>query len=295
MNWWRNLKGKISFDEPLKKHTTFKIGGPAKFFVSPADTPDLKLLVTLAKIHKIPVFVLGAGSNILAADRGIKGIALKLNSPFFTKVSNPNKSNYLEAGSGLALRDLIQEAKERYLSGIEFLAGIPGTVGGALAMNAGAWGRNIGDLVEKVSIMDYNGRIKVLKKKDMKFGYRKSNLAKYIILGACLKLGKRDKGQICANIKRYLMKRRHTQSARLPNAGCVFKNPPGGGAGRLIDLAGLKGKRSGRAIVSARHANFILNQGSARASDVLKLMSLIKRKVRERFNINLEPEIKIWR
>lgn len=295
MNWWRNLKGKISFEEPLKKHTTFKIGGPARFFVSPVDTPDLKSLVTLAKTEKIPVFVIGAGSNILAADRGIKGIAVKLNSPFFKKVSGPNKGNYLEAASGLAIADLIQGAKEKSLSGLEFLSGIPGTLGGALAMNAGAWGKDIARLVEKVSVMDYNGKVKVLKKKDIKFGYRKSSLAKYIILGASLKLAKRDKSQISANIKRYLSKRRDAQGVGLPNAGCVFKNPPGIGAGRLIDLAGLKGKSCGRAVVSARHANFILNQGGARASDVLKLMSLVKRRVRQRFNINLEPEIKIWR
>ncbi len=293
MNWWKDLKGKVILKEPLERHTSFKIGGPARFFISPADMDDLRSLIISAKTHKIPVFIIGAGSNILAADKGVKGIALKLHLPFFKKLSQRN--NYLEAGSGATLKELMQAALERSLSGLEFLAGIPGTVGGALAMNAGAWGRDIGRLVEKVSVMDYNGRIKVLKKKDIKFWYRRSNLAKYIILGAYIKLVKGDKRQISDNIKRYLINRRNTQGACLPNAGCVFKNPPGESAGRLIDLSGLKGKRIGGAIVSERHANFILNRGNARASDVLRLMSLIKKRVRDRFKIALEPEIKIWR
>jgi len=292
MSWRRNLKGKIRLEEPLKKHTTFKIGGPARFFIEPGDIADLKLLLTSAKKYKIPILVIGSGSNILINDKGVKGMVLKLNSASFRRIFI--KRNCLEAGSGATLRQLIQVAAERALSGAQFLAGIPGTVGGALAMNAGAWGKNIGELVQKATVMDYNGNIKVLNKKDIRFGYRKSSLRKFIILSACIKLAKKNKKEIKDNINKYLERRRNTQDASLPNAGCIFKNPPGKSAGRLIDLCGLKGKRIGGASVSVRHANFILNQGNAKAGDILKLMRLIKTEVKRKFNITLEPEIRIW-
>lgn len=292
MSWPRNLKAKIRLEEPLKKHTTFKIGGPARFFIEPHDIADLKLLITSAKKYKIPILVIGSGSNILISDKGVAGMVLKLNSSSFRRVFI--KCNCLEAGSGATLRQLIQVASERALSGAQFLAGIPGTVGGALAMNAGAWGKNIGDLVQKATVMDYNGNIKILSKKDIKFGYRKSSLSKFIILSACIKLAKKNKKEIKDNINKYLEYRRNTQDASLPNAGCIFKNPPGKSAGRLIDLCGLKGKRIGNASVSVRHANFILNQGNAKASDILKLMRLIKTEVKRKFTITLEPEIRIW-
>lgn len=292
MSWRRNLKGKIRLEEPLKKHTTFKIGGPARFFIEPHDIADLKLLITAAKKYKIAILVIGSGSNILINDKGVAGMVLKLNSASFRRIFI--KRNCLEAGSGATLRQLIQVAAERALSGAQFLAGIPGTVGGALAMNAGAWGKNIGDLVQKATVMDYNGNIKVLSKKDMRFEYRKSSLSKFIILSACIKLAKKNKKEIKDNINKYLKYRRNTQAASLPNAGCIFKNPPGKSAGRLIDLCGLKGKRIGNASVSVRHANFILNRDNASSSDVLKLMELIKKKVKDKFNITLEPEIRIW-
>jgi len=142
--------------------------------------------------------------------------------------------------------------------------------------------------------MDYNGNIKTLNKKDIRFGYRKSSLSKFIILSACIRLVKKNKKEIQDNINEYLEYRRNTQAVSLPNAGCIFKNPPGKSAGRLIDLCGLKGRRIGSASVSVRHANFILNQGNAKASDILKLMRLIKAEVKRKFNVTLEPEIRIW-
>jgi len=285
-------KAKVKFDEPLREKTSFKIGGPAKFFIEPYDINDLRLLITQAKRYKLPVFVIGAGSNILISDKGLKAMVFKLNSPFFKKIFI--KPCYLEAGSGLAISQLIQSARNLGLSGIEFLAGIPGTVGGALAMNAGAWGKAIGELVEKVKVMDYKGNIKILSRKEIKFGYRKSSLAKFIILSARFKLVKKDKTEISGNIKRYLEFRRNSQDVSLPNAGCIFKNPFRAQAGRLIDLCGLKGKRIGGAFISYRHANFILNSGDASACDIVKLIELAKRRVKNKFNINLEPEIKIW-
>jgi UDP-N-acetylmuramate dehydrogenase len=292
MNWWKGLRGKVRFKEPLSNKTAFKIGGRAKFFIQPKDIFDLKSLICSAKKIKIPVMVIGAGSNILASDKGINKIVLRLDLPFFKGIFR--KGNYLAAGSGAGLTQLIKESENFSLSGLEFLAGIPGTVGGALSMNAGAWGKSISDLVETVSIMDYNGDVKVLRKKDIGFGYRKSGLGKYIILSACLKLSKNNKKKIRGSIKKYLQYRRLTQDSTFPNAGCIFKNPAGNSAGKLIDLCGLKGAASGGACVSMRHANFILNRKCAKAEDVLKLMGLIKRSVKQKFNIDLEPEIKIW-
>ncbi|MDD4895102.1 MAG: UDP-N-acetylmuramate dehydrogenase, partial [Candidatus Omnitrophica bacterium] len=184
----------------------------------------------------------------------------------------------------------------RGLSGAEFLAGIPGTIGGALVMNAGIAKDNcsIKKLVENVTVMDYNGNIKVLNKKDLKFGYRESGLSKYIILSALLKFNKKSKKHIRDTIKAYLEYRKLTQDLSKPSAGCIFRNPPGNSAGRLIDLCGLKGKKVGKVAVSGKHANFIVNLGNGSASDVLKLAGFIRKRVKNQFNINLIPEIKIW-
>jgi len=293
MNWWKNLKGKVRLKESLKAHTTFRIGGPAKYFVEPKGIDDLRLLLNLVKRYKISTLVIGAGSNILINDKGIDGVVLRLNSPSFKKFSL--KNNHLEVGAGCLLSKVVLLTKEYSLSGIEFLTGIPGTVGGALVMNAGVSDKNISDVVENVKVMDYNGNIKTLNKKDIKFGYRTSNLSKYIILSVCIKLIKKNKEEIQNRIKRYSDYRRATQDLSWPSAGCIFKNPTQDAAGRLIDLCGLKGKRRGDACISQRHANFILNQGKARAEDILKLMDLVRIEVKKKFNITLEAEIKIWK
>jgi len=174
------VKGKIILKEPLKRHTSFKVGGPAKFFIRPFEIADLNFIITSAKRNKLPISIIGNGTNILASDKGIKAIVLQLNSFFFQRISA--KRNYLQAGCGVPLRKLIQKAGEVSLSGLEFLVGIPGTVGGALIMNAGAWGKNIADFVENVLVMDYNGNIKILEESKIKFGYRKSSLDKFVIL-----------------------------------------------------------------------------------------------------------------
>lgn len=293
MNWWKTLNVKIRLNEPLKDKTTFKIGGPARFFSEPKDAADLKSLIILAKKHRIPVFILGAGSNILVSDKGVNGLVIGLNSPYFKKISFHN--SICEARSAVLLSELLDKTKEKMLSGVEFLSGIPGTVGGALVMNAGARGKNILDSVENVTIMDYNGNIKTLKKEEIQFGYRISGLSKYIILSAAFRLCKRTGKEIQDKINLYLKYRTDTQDLSKPSAGCIFKNPSVVSAGRLIDLCGLKGKRINGAGISLKHANFIVNLDNAKASCVLKLMSLVKRKIKDRFNIRLEPEIKIWK
>ncbi len=341
---FNGIKGKIRLAEPLEGHATFKIGGPAKFFIEPEDLNNLKSLLGLIKKYNLGIFVIGGGSNLLISDKGINGVVLRLNTPYFKKLSY--RDNYLNVGSGVLLNTVVLFAKEHGLSGAEFLAGIPGTVGGALAMNAGIAKKinpsaslrvdgeqsrtmknpclpvrqekspplpkpdapsaqkaepptaerikNIGDLVEMATVMDYNGKVKTLYKKDIEFGYRKSSLSKYIILGTSLRLTKENKKKIGERIKEYIDYRKATQDLSKPSCGCIFRNPRGHSAGRLIDLCGLKGKRIGGAGVSLKHANFILNLGKGSFRDICKLMDLIKKEVREKFNIDLKPEIKIW-
>ncbi|TRZ96389.1 UDP-N-acetylmuramate dehydrogenase [bacterium] len=294
MNWWKDLKGKVRQGELLKRHTTFKIGGPAKLFIEPLDRDDLKSLLTLKKRYKIPLLLIGAGSNILVSSKVINAVVVRLSSPFFKKISFCG--NILEAGSGTLLRDAILAAARRGLSGGEFLAGIPGTLGGALVMNAGMGNSDfsIGDLVESIEAMDYHGKVIRLTKKDIKFGYRCSNLTKYIILSVRLRLARRTKRQAMGKIKEYWLCRRLVQDLSSPNAGCIFKNPPGYSAGRLIDSCGLKGRKAGGARISLKHANFILNDHQADSADVLRLMQLVGKQVKAKFKVNLEPEIKVW-
>ncbi|MFA5275956.1 MAG: UDP-N-acetylmuramate dehydrogenase [Candidatus Omnitrophota bacterium] len=292
MNWWKSLKGKVKRSEPLDKHTTFRIGGRADFFIEPKDYDDLKLLLKYAKINKLKVLLIGSGSNILAKDGNIRKIIAHLNSGPFTGIRFEN--NYCEAGSGVALARLIKAASGRSLAGLEFLTGVPGTVGGALIMNAGAWGKEIADFLIEVRVMDYNGRLRLINKEEIKFGYRSSSLDKYIILGAKFKLNRDTKKNIGNRIKDYLKKRRKSQDTAYPNAGCIFKNHRDTSAGKLIDSCGLKGRGVGGAVISKKHANFILNRKNASSGDVLGLVKLIKSRVRNKYRIDLETEIKIW-
>jgi len=292
MNWRKDLNLGIKPNQLLKDLTTFRIGGKAKVFACPKNEEALRKLVISARKDKLPVFILGAGSNILAADSGLKGLVIRLDSPAFTALVF--NGNLARAGGGLMLARLIQEARRRSLSGVERLAGIPGTVAGAVVMNAGAWGRSIADSVKEVRVMDYNGKIKIIRKNNAGFVYRSSKLAKYIVLDAVLRLVKKDKRKITGAVKKILAQRHQSQDNTLPNAGCIFKNPAKDSAGRLIDACGLKGRRSGGAVISQIHANFILNSRNAKSRDVLRLMELVKRSVRDKFKVVLEPEIKLW-
>lgn len=293
-HFFDGVKGVIKKDEQLSGYTTFKIGGPARYFVEPLDLDDLKLVVKSAKKYKIPILIIGSGSNLLVSDRGINGAVIKLNSPNFKKLSFDN--NVVIVGAGCLLSQVVKNSQKRGLSGAEFLVGIPGTAGGALVMNAGISGKNISDLVEEVTVMDYNGSVKVLTKSKIKFDYRSSDLSNYIVLNTSLRLSINSQARIKSIIKNYFDNRKDKQELSLPSAGCVFKNHHSmGPAGRLIDLCGLKGKRIGGACVSEKHANFIVNMGKASARDVSALIKTVKEKVRDKFKITLEPEIKIWK
>jgi UDP-N-acetylmuramate dehydrogenase len=293
MLWPKSLSKEIKTKTSLAGFTSFKIGGRAEYFFEPKNLKSLQQVLVSAKQAAKRVFILGAGSNILVSDAGLAGLVIRLSGKFFRKCSL--KGSYVVAGGGLKLNALLLFLKKNNLSGLEFMAGIPGTLGASLAGNAGAWGSSIGESVKAAGVLDCNGKLKTLSGKQLKFAYRKSNLNNYIIIWAKLTTQPGQKKVIAAKLRQYLLKRKQSQGNRLPNAGCIFKNPAGGSAGRLIDSCGLKGKARGRAVISKHHANFILNTGNARSRDVLSLMELIQEKVKERFKINLEPEIKIWK
>lgn len=279
--------------EPLSKHTTFRIGGPAALFAEPEDLDALVLLVKEAFGQGIPVRVIGSGSNILASDRGVRALVVKLSSPFFTRIRFEETS--VSAGAGVLLSRLMRLARERSLGGLEFLVGIPATVGGAAVMNAGAWGKQFGDFIEEVHCLDERGAEVVLSPERLSFGYRRSGLEKYIVHRVTLRLSAKDPGRIDEEAGAYLRERCSKQDITSASAGCVFRNPGSASAGKLIESCGLKGARIGDARVSLKHANFIVNSDHASASDVLKLMNLVRRTVKRDFGISLKPEVRIWK
>lgn len=289
------LKG-IKRGTPLRDLTTFRIGGPAQAFVEPADAGELACLLKQCGAAGIPVRVIGAGSNILASDKGVAGILVRLSAPFFRSVRA--RGNRIECGAGLALPALLRLCRARGLTGAEFLAGIPGSVGGALAMNCGVAGggaaRSIGDIVEQVTVARYNGVSRVIDGARAGFGYRRSGLSRYVIISAVFKLRKSTGALVGRRLREWMDKRRG-QEYRYPSAGCVFKNPRGRSAGALIDACGLKGARAGGAMISEKHANFIVNTGRASCADVLSLMRRARRAVKRKYGIALEQEIKLWK
>ncbi len=292
MFWPKALIKQIKTGLPLAKYTTFKIGGKAKFYFEPSNRRQLSQALEFAARNKLPVFTLGAGSNILISDRGVDGLVIRLSHADFKRISV--RGRFIRCACAVSLSKLAQAAQRGSLSGGEFLVGIPGSLGGGLLMNAGAWGSSIADIVEEIEVMGYNGKIKVLKRNSLKFGYRCSGLKNYVILSAKLKFSPKDKSAIERLMRQYLLKRLVTQKTRLANAGCIFKNPVGCSAGKLIDLCGLKGVSRGKAVVAQKHANFILNRGGAKSADVLELMRFVRKSVKAKFKINLQPEIKVW-
>lgn len=285
------MKGEVLFNEPMFRHTTFRIGGPADILVIPEDLEDIEHVLNYAKEKKITVTVIGNGSKILVSDGGIRGIVIKM-AGTLDHVRFDGK--HVNAGSGLMLPKLLTLTLERGLSGLEFSAGIPGTVGGATVMNAGTHIGSMSDIIEAVTIMDMpNCSIRVLSKYHCGFGYRKSvfQKKKIIVLGVLLQLKKNSPENIKEKVNMLIRKRLNTQPLSLPSAGSVFKNPPGFYAGKLIEDAGLKGFRIGDAQISTVHANFIVNLGKAIAKDVVKLIKIIQRRVKEKYGITLIPEI----
>jgi len=279
----------LHLQEPLSKHTSWAIGGPADYF---ADVHQLSELIALRKIvdeHQLPIFFIGAGSNVLVSDRGIRGLVIHLQGEF--RQAKFEGSTVI-AGAGMWMPVLVKQAAEHGLSGIESLIGVPGTIGGGLIMNAGTRDGVLGDVVESVTIVDKGGVPKWHTRKDLEFKYRHSNLEGTWIAQTTLRLKSADSTIIQQKIDALLSYRSKTQPLGTSNCGSVFKNPPGDHAARLIEAAGLKGTRQGGAIVSERHANFIVNDNKASAQDVLTLIHHIQKRVHDQFRIDLVPEVK---
>jgi UDP-N-acetylmuramate dehydrogenase len=298
MNFPRGLiKGEVRTLEKLSSHTSFRIGGPAAVWAEPRDMAELKKIVRFAKARAIRTFVLGGGTNVLASDNGFGGIIIHLGSPQFRKAAI--KGTTVTVGAGYATPKLIKLCCSRGLGGLESLVGIPGTVGGAVFMNAGGWSsplyKNIGDYVGSVKAVDARGRARTLKKNDIKFGYRSSSLAGFIITEVTLKLFRAGSCELLSRCSKFLSMKKEKQVLDAPSAGCVFKNPRDFQftTGQMIDSLGLKGARVGGAVVSAKHANFIVNEDRATSADVLKLIEVVKKKVMENYNVPLELEIKV--
>lgn len=279
-------KNRVRQAELLSGHTTFGIGGPADLFFEAKTTNDLVGAVQLCQGKKVKYFILGRGSNLLVDDKGFRGIVIKMRNS--RSVIHDTK---VIAGAGISLGDLVKKTAQLGLSGLEFAAGIPGLLGGAIRGNAGAWQKSVGDRIIRVRILTDKGSIKWISNKDCRFAYRQSRFkkTKEVILEAELVLEKKHKKIIKKEIEDNLAKR--ADQPKELSAGCVFINPPACSAGQLIDQCGLKGKRIGDAQISEKHANFIVNLGKAKAGDVIKLMDLVKEKVAEKFGIYLKEEI----
>lgn len=281
---------RLQFREPLAKHTHFGIGGEATAYIEVSTVSELAALARFHKQWDVPVAVIGRGSNLLVSDRGFKGISIRLVGEL-AKLEVDGK--VVSVGAGLALPALSKTMSQGGLSGVEFALGIPGSVGGALIMNAGAWGSSFGDVVTNVTVMTDTGELVNLTHAEAKFEYRHSSLDPYFcVTGATLTLEPGDVDTITARMQTLFKQKVETQPFVEENAGCMFKNPPGDSAGRLIDISGLKGYRIGGAEVSTIHGNFILNIDSATAEDVLKLVAHIQQQVREKTGISLQTEVK---
>ncbi|MGO0122023.1 UDP-N-acetylmuramate dehydrogenase [Desulfothermobacter acidiphilus] len=286
-------KGRVRLQEPMSRHTTWRVGGPAEALVEPVDQSDLALLLRLAHEEGLALHFIGNGSNLLVSDQGLPGLVVRLGGEFTTMRLEANR---LRAGAGTQLRRLVTLAQTAGLSGLEFACGIPATLGGAVVMNAGAAGQSIAEVVRWVRVMDKEGRVETLHARNLSFGYRQSSLqqAGLVLLEVELELVPADPGAIAWRMAEIWDKRQRTQPLQYPTAGSVFKNPPGHQpAGRLIELAGCKGWRVGEAEVSSRHANFIVNLGGARASDIYRLMRQVQWQVELCFGVRLEPEVRI--
>jgi len=283
------LRGRVMFGAMLRPYTSFKIGGPADVLVEPADVDDVCRLVAQARTAEVPLFVVG-GTNLLIRDGGIRGIVVSL-SKLRTIREEPGAVLYAEGGVGMPT--LIGHALRRSLAGLEWAAGIPGTVGGCLMMNAGTRLGEMKDSVKAVRLVTMRGEIRDLPAAAVRFDYRRAHLPKGIVVGVWLQLQQGRRAEIAKIVKDYLHYRKDTQPLAMPSAGCVFKNPPQDSAGRLLEEAGLKGMRIGDAEVSTKHGNFIVNRGHANAADVISLIQKVRRMIKQKSGVRLNLELKI--
>ena len=283
------IRGAVSFNAPLKDYTSFRIGGPADVLVEPADVDDVACLVRQTTAQKLPLFVVG-GTNLLIRDKGIRGVVVHLGK---LRAIREEAGAVLYAEGGVGMPTLIGYAIRHSLAGLEWAAGIPGTVAGCVVMNAGTRLGEMKDSVKAVRLVNRKGEILDIPASQIPFAYRRATLPAGIVVGVWVQLKAGVRAEVEKVVKDYLHYRRDTQPLTLPSAGCVFKNPSKDSAGRVIDLAGLKGAQVGDAQVSDKHANFIVNQGQASAKDVLALIRKVRAAVARRTGVKLELELKV--
>lgn len=284
-------ENKVLEQEPMARHTTFRIGGPADYFVELGSIEQIRAAIQVCREENLPWFVLGRGSNLLVSDKGYRGVILSIYKDF-QKTEIQGETVTVQAG--VLLTTLSGKVLDASLTGLEFASGIPGTIGGAVVMNAGAYGGEMKDIVRKVTVLDQDGEVRTLTCGEMQFGYRTS-LAKekgYIVLGAELTLKQGEKEKIREEMQALKAKRIEKQPLEFPSAGSTFKRPEGYFAGKLIMDAGLAGARVGGAQVSEKHCGFVVNTNNATAADVRELMSRVQKTVEEKYGVRLEPEVR---
>ena len=286
------FSGRLMYGVPLADYTSWKVGGPAALMAWPETAKDCSVLLEACRRDRIPYRILGCGTNLLVADTGVEALVINMTGQKGVFWQGAR----VRAEAGASLSNLAAQAGQRELSGLEFGIGIPGSVGGGVLMNAGAYGFQMSDVVRRVEVLTSRGEKKELEAAELGYCYRKSLLQEkgWLVLAAELELTPGDGRKIRSLMRDYLESRRQKQPLELPNGGSVFKNPTGEGAGRFIDQAGLKGLRIGAAQVSPKHANFIVNLGGARAEEIRELIQQVQATVAERFGVELEREVIYW-
>jgi UDP-N-acetylmuramate dehydrogenase len=293
MNIFADLEEIVETNHPLAQHTWYGLGGPADYFIRPKTIEQLQEAARRCSENHIPIYALGFGSNLLISDEGVRAAVVKLEADQFTQTQF--KDEELTAWAGAELSKLVLTCVQKGLSGIEALTGIPGSVGGAVRMNAGGNFGDVGAVVESVSLMDSYGNIFEKKKPELVFDYRSTNITARFILNAQVKLAEADPGQIMRTVKEIWIHKKNNQPLNTRNCGCIFKNPRGVSAGALIDRAGLKGLQIGGATVSEKHANFIIAAKGCTSRDVTRLIDAVRERVKEQFDVELELEIEVWK
>jgi UDP-N-acetylmuramate dehydrogenase len=293
MNIFSGLEEIVEANHPLAKHTWYGLGGPADYFIRPKTVKQLKEVVRRCNEDRIPIYVLGFGSNLLIGDEGLRAVVIKLEADEFAQTKFDSEKVTVWAGAELS--KLVLTCVQKGLSGIEALTGIPGSMGGAVKMNAGGNFGDIASAVESVALMDIHGNIFEKKKPELVFDYRGTNITAKFILNAQLKLTGADPEQIMRTVKETWIYKKNNQPLNTRNCGCIFKNPRGVSAGALIDRAGLKALQIGGAIISEKHANFIIAEKGCTSKDVMRLIDAVRQRVKEQFDIELELEIEIWK
>ena len=286
---------KLKIDEPLARYASMKIGGPADYFLEVENSAALAQLLPALRRYDLPVCLLGNGSNVLISDRGVRGAVIHLAGEF-RKIDwhEDGESMRVTVGAAYAVTQFVRAAARKGYSGLEFAEGIPGSVGGALVMNAGAYGSEFEKVVERVEAVSDTGEPISFSREQLNFTYRDSHLpAGTVVTGVTLRLHRSEIAAVSSKVRELVGKRKSSQPAGLPNSGSMFRNPTGDYAGRLIEAAGLKGKRIGQAQIAERHANFIVNLGGARADEVRQLMELARAEVRRQFGVELIAEVKL--